>query len=247
MLCSLLSCTVRIYFWVSLRLEEWGGVRYHFFSLKGLLPWYLCFLLSWIYFCKAYSSYFLKEEFEAQLLIYNYSHIIMSLGIIHYNQSCLLPDYISNCSTSHEIVAMNVLENQFFPSQSFMKSASVFIIKSWKTCLLDTSYLLYKISCEEFILEFNFEGPTFYTDKEWEFREKQSRRSNSKNNSKEKILGQPCLYNFVLHAGKHFCSSMRTLSCLGGWNSMCNSRFTCCTLHFLCLWPILIVSLDFLC
>lgn len=162
MLCSLLSCTVRINFWACLRLEEWGGARCHFSSLKGLLLWSLCFLLSWIYFCKACSSYFLKEEFEAQLLIYNYSGIIMSLGVIHYNQSCLLSDYISNCSTNHETVARNVLENHFFPpSQSFMKSASAFTVKSGRTCLLDIHYLLYKVCCEEFLLEFSFEASNF--------------------------------------------------------------------------------------
>lgn len=162
MLCNLLSYTVRIYFLAYLRLEEWGGVRWHFFSLRGLLIWSLCFLLSWIYFCKTCSSYFLKEEFEAQLQLYNYSRIIMSLGIIHYNQSCLLPDYISNCSTNHETVARNVLENHFFPPfQSFMKSVSAFTVKSGRTCLLDTHYLLYKVSCEELLLEFSFEAPNF--------------------------------------------------------------------------------------
>lgn len=201
MLCSLLSYTVRIYFWKYLRFEEWGEARCHFFSLKGLLLWSLCFLLSWIYFCKTCSSYFPKE-LEAQLLIYNYSHIIMSLGIIHYNQSCLLPDYISNCSTNHETVAMNVLENQFFPpSQSFMKSASVFIVKSWRTCLLDTSYLLHKISCKKFILKFSLKAPTFDSDREeWKLREKQSGRRNSKNNSKKK--NYPWLTLFI-----YFCSS----------------------------------------
>lgn len=34
----------------------------------------------------------------------------MSLGVIHYNQSCILPDYISSCSTNRETVARNVLE-----------------------------------------------------------------------------------------------------------------------------------------
>ena len=35
---------------------------------------------------------------------------MMSPGIMHYNQSCALPDYIANSSTNHETVDRNVLE-----------------------------------------------------------------------------------------------------------------------------------------
>lgn len=92
------------------------------------------------------------------------------------------------------------LRNNFSPPyQSFTKAASVCTAKSWRPYPSDAHYLVYQASCEEFLLEFSFEAPIFPTDgEEWEVRERQPERSNSKKNSGEKNCLWPTLFIICL-------------------------------------------------